>query len=63
MKKLIASAFSAVALLFGVAVAVDAVPGADDTSTNAAGIARPASAPGPDGIDPQHNETLLRDGS
>ncbi len=64
MKKLLATAFSALALLFGAAsVVVGDVSGTDDTQTSAAGVARPGWGPGADGVDAQHNETLVRDAS
>jgi hypothetical protein len=62
MRKLLASAFSALAMLF-VAVSIGDVPGSDDAATTAAGTVRGGWGPGPDGIDPQHNETLVRDAS
>ncbi len=62
MKKLLATAFSALAVLFGAAsVVVGDVSGSDETQTIAIGVARPGGPPGPDGVDPQHNETLVRD--
>jgi hypothetical protein len=64
MKKLLATVLSALAMLFGAAsVVVGDVSGSDESTTSAAGSARPGWAHGPDGIDPQHNETLVRDAS
>ena len=62
MKKLLATAFSALAVLFGAAsVVVGDVSGSDGTQTVALGVARPGGPPGPDGTDVQHNEALVRD--
>ena len=64
MKKLLATAFSALAVLFGAAsVVVGAVSGSDEGQVSAVGVARPGWGPGPDGTDIQHNETLVRDES
>ena len=64
MRKLLATAFSALAVLFGAAsVVVGDVSGTDETQTSAAGVVRPGWGPGPDGMDVQHNETLVRDAS
>ena len=64
MRKLLATAFSALAMLFGAAsVVVGDVSGTDDTQTSAAGVAGPGWGPGPDGTNLQHNETLVRDAS
>ena len=63
MRKLFVSALSALSVLLGaasVAVGVADQAGTTDGSVMAAGAAR-GTSPGPDGMDPQHNETLVRD--
>ncbi len=63
MKKLLITALSALSVLLGTAsvVAATADPsGAADGSVMAAGASR-GTSPGLDGVDGQHNETLVRD--
>ena len=64
MRKLLATALSALAMLFGAAsVVVGDVSGTDEPQTTAAGVVRPGWGAGVDGVDGQHNETLVRDAS
>ena len=56
VRRMFVAALSALNVLAGAATQSVDVP-----DTPAAGIARPGWAPGPDGVDPQHNETLVRD--
>ena len=58
LRRLLVAALSVLAVLAGGGAAAQT---ADATDSAAAGIARPVWAPGPDGMDPQHNETLVRD--
>jgi hypothetical protein len=61
MKKLLVTAFSALTVLLGtasVAASLTLDPqGAEDTQT----VAAARGIPGLDGLDSQHNETLVRD--
>jgi hypothetical protein len=56
MKKLLVTAFSALAVLLG-AASVAAPPAADGGET----VAARGGVPGLDGVEHQHNETLVRD--
>ena len=58
VRRMFVAALSALTVLAGAGAATQS---ADVPDTAAAGIARPGWAPGPDGVDPQHNETLVRD--
>ena len=58
LRRLLVAALSALTVLAGGGAAAQT---ADATDTAAAGSALPGWAPGPDGMDPQHNETLVRD--
>ena len=60
MRKLLATAFSALAMLFGAASVVGGDVSATDDTQTSAGVVRPGWGPGPDGLDSQHNETLVR---
>ena len=60
VRRLVVGLAAAVAL-FG-AGPVTEVGGHDEgVGTAAAATARTGGIPGPDGVDPQHNETMLRD--
>jgi hypothetical protein len=56
VRRLVAASVAALAVVLGSASAAGTV-----VDTDAAGTVRPGWAPGPDGLDSQHNETLVRD--
>ena len=58
LRRLLVGALSALTVLLGAGAVTQTV---DCSGAAAAGIARPGWAPGPDGVDPQHNETLVSD--
>jgi hypothetical protein len=57
VRRLVVGVLSTLAVALGAASA--AAPAAAEDA--AAASHRPGWTPGPDGVDPQHNETLLRD--